>query len=171
MTIKYDFNENNKKATERSETTYKPQTPVKNTVDNSSSIMYNKDRKNTAVNTPVTDFAKQWEDKHKDAFKYAGDSTKKSIDAGLKEAPDYMRDADEGTSFENVLTASVKRHLAQDSNNDKLHQSALMEMIGHLSRENKELYLKHIQPLQKYIDAKDEFDIRRLYKDCRIFRL
>ena len=142
-----------------------------NAVDNSSSVRYNKDKKNTGTITPSTNFESQWKEKNQGLFKYAGDSTKKSIDAGLNEAPDYMQDADKGTSFENVQTASVKRHLAKDSNNDKLHQSALMEMIGHLSRENKELYLKHIQPLQKYIDAKDEFDIRRLYKDCRIFRL
>ena len=44
-------------------------------------------------------------------FKYAGDSAKKSVDKGLKEAPSYMKDADEGTSFADVQTASVKRTL------------------------------------------------------------
>ena len=43
MAIKYDFNENNKKITERRETT-----PAKNPVDNSSSIMYNG---NKGINT------------------------------------------------------------------------------------------------------------------------
>ena len=71
MAIKYDFNENNKKATERSETTYKPQTPVKNTVDNSDSVRYNKDRKNTAINTPVTNLVKQWKEKNEELFKYS----------------------------------------------------------------------------------------------------
>ncbi len=85
---------------------------------------------------------------------------KKSIHAGLDEAPSYMQDADEGTSFENVQTASVKRHLAKDANADKLFNASIMEMIGHLSKENKGSYLKHAQPLQKYIDAKDEFDFK-----------
>ncbi len=73
---------------------------------------------------------------------------------------DYMQDADEGTSFENVQTASVKRHLAKDSNNDKLFNASIMEMIGHLSKENKELYLKNAEPLETYIDAKDKFDFK-----------
>ena len=44
-----------------------------------------------------------------------------------------MKDADEGTSFENVQTASVKRHLSNDANDDKLLNASIMEMIGHLS--------------------------------------
>ena len=71
-----------------------------------------------------------------------------------------MQDADEGTSFENVQTASVKRHLANDANDNKLYNVSMMELIGHLSKDNKETYLKHAQPLQKYIDAKDEFDFK-----------
>ena len=46
-----------------------------------------------------------------------------------------MRDADEGTTFADVQTASVKQNLAKDANDNKLHNSALMEMIGHLSNE------------------------------------
>ena len=84
----------------------------------------------------------------------------KSINSGLYEAPDYMQDSDEGTSFEDVQTASVKRHLANDANDDKLYNAAMMELIGHLSKDNKETYLKHTQPLQKYIDVKDEFDFK-----------
>ena len=71
-----------------------------------------------------------------------------------------MQDTDEGTYFGDVQTASVKRHLAKDSNNEKLYNASMMEMIGHLSKDNKETYLKHAQPLQKYIDAKDEFDFK-----------
>ena len=47
-------------------------------------------------------------------------------------------DADEGTYFTDVQTASVKRHLAKDANDNKLHNSASMEMIGHLSNEKQE---------------------------------
>ena len=71
-----------------------------------------------------------------------------------------MQDTDEGTYFGDVQTASVKRHIAKDSNNEKLYNASMMEMIGHLSKDNKETYLKHAQPLQKYIDAKDEFDFK-----------
>jgi len=48
---------------------------------------------------------------------------------------DYLRDADEGTYFGDVQTASVKRHLVKDSNNEKLYNASMMEMIGHLSTE------------------------------------
>ena len=109
---------------------------------------------------PLTDFANQWKEKNQGLFKYAGDGAKNSVDKGLKEAPDYMQDADEGTSFENVQTASVKRHLANDANDTKLYNSAVMEMIGHLSKDNKENYLKHAQPLINYIDTKDKFDFK-----------
>ena len=47
-------------------------------------------------------------EKNHGLFKYAGDSAKKSVDKGLKEAPDYMQDADDSTSFENIQTASIK---------------------------------------------------------------
>ena len=156
MAINYDFNENNKKSTERGTI----ETPAKKTVDNSDAIMYNKDRNHAPFKTPSTDFVSQWKDKNQGLLKYAGDRAKKSIHAGLKEAPDFMRDADEGTSFENVQTASVKRRLANDANDSKLYNSATMEMIGHLSKENKKPYLKASQPLQKYIDVKDEFDFK-----------
>ena len=129
-------------------------------MDNSNSIMYNKNKENTLSITPLTDFAKQWKEKNQSALKYAGDSAKKSIHAGLNEAPSFMADADEGTYFGDVQTASVKRHLAKDSNNEKLYNASMMEVIGHLSKDNKETYLKHALPLQKYIDAKDEFDFK-----------
>ena len=122
--------------------------------------MYNKDKKNTGTITPSTDFESQWKEKNQGLFKYAGDGAKKSVDKGLKEAHDYMQDADEGTSFENVQTASVKRHLANDANDNKLYNASIMEMIGNLNKDNKETYLKHPQPLQKYIDVKDEFDFK-----------
>ena len=123
--------------------------------------MYNEGKKNDLFGTSLPDFAKQWEEKNQGALKYAGDSAKKSIHAGLEEAPSYMQDADEGTSFADVQNASVKRQLAKDSNNNKLHNSALMEMIGHLSKNNKEPYLKHTLPLQTFIDAKDKFDFNQ----------
>ena len=46
--------------------------------------------------------------------------------------------ADEGTYFSDVQTSSLKQHLAKDANDNKLHNSALMEMIGHLSNEKQE---------------------------------
>ncbi len=73
---------------------------------------------------------------------------------------DSMKDADEGTNFEDVQSASVKWRLANDSNNAELSKKASMEMIGHLSKENKEPYLKHTEPLQTYINAKDEYDYK-----------
>ena len=45
MSIEYDFNQNNKKLTERSESTYKPHPSAKKTVDNPNDIMYNKNKK------------------------------------------------------------------------------------------------------------------------------
>ena len=129
-------------------------------MDNSDAIMYNKDRNHAPFKTPSTDFVSQWKEKNQGLLKYAGDRAKKSIHAGLKEAPDFMRDADEGTSFENVQNASVKRRLANDANDSKLYNSATMEMIGHLSKENKGPYLKAAQPLKRYIDTKDEFDFK-----------
>ena len=122
--------------------------------------MYNKYRNHAPFKTSSKDFVSQWKDKNQGLLKYAGDRAKKSINAGLEEAPDFMRDADEGTSFENVQNASVKRRLANDANDSKLYNSATMEMIGHLSKENKGPYLKAAQPLQKYIDVKDEFDFK-----------
>ena len=129
-------------------------------MDNSDAIMYNKDRNYAPFKPPATDPLSQWKEKNQGLLKYAGDRAKKSINAGLEEASDFMRDADEGTSFENVQTASVKRRLANDANDSKLYNSATMEMIGHLSKENKGPYLKAVQPLQKYIEAKDEFDFK-----------
>ncbi|MBR0278111.1 MAG: hypothetical protein IJQ50_06605 [Clostridia bacterium] len=128
-------------------------------MDNLSSIVYNNIRNNTSA-TSATDYASQWKEKNKLFLKYAGDGAKKSIDKGLKEAPLFMRDAGEGTSFENVQTASVKRQLANDANNHDLYNSSMMEMIGYLSDENKEKYLENVQPLQRYIDVKDEFDFK-----------
>lgn len=150
----------NENIAEMRETDYKPPTSVKNTVDNSNSVLYNESKENNVIKNPVTDFAKAWEEKNQSVLKYAGDSAKKSINAGLEEASSFMKDADEGTSFEKVQDASVKWKLANDSNNSKLSNSAMHELIGHLSSENKDIYLEDAQPLQTYIDAKDEFDFK-----------
>ena len=159
---KYPKTQKTNNNTERRENTYQPQTVAKKTVDNSSSLMYNKSKGNTGIKQPATlrDFTSSWKQKNENALKYAGDSVKKSVDTGLKEASNFMRDADEGTKFEDVQTASVKWKLANDSNNKKLSNIAMKEMIGHLSKENKEPYLKDTQPLQTYIDSKDEFDYK-----------
>lgn len=147
---------------ERRENTYQPQVPTKKTMDNSASTPYNKIKENNAIKQPTAlrDFASQWKQKNQNALKYAGDLAKKSINAGLEEAKSFMKDADEGTSFEKVQDASVKWKLAQDSNNAKLLKNAQNEMIGHLSKENRDTYLKDTQPLQAYVDAKDEFDYK-----------
>ena len=62
------------------------------------------------------------------------------MDTGHKKVPTVMKDANEGTSFEDVVTASVKRHLANDANDNKLYNASMMELIGHLSKDNKEIY-------------------------------
>ena len=85
-------------------------------MDNSSSVMYNKNKQKDLFSTPITDFAKQWKEKNQGLFNYAGDGAKNSVDKGLKETHDYMRDADERTRFEEVQTASVKRYLQTKGN-------------------------------------------------------
>ena len=164
MATMYEINKNGTKQniTEGRDSVYKPQTTAKKTMDNSNSFLYNKNKENNGIKQPsaVTDFAQKWKDKNQSVLKYAGDSAKKSINAGLDEVNSFMKDADEGTSFEKVQDASVKWKLANDANNNKLANSAMREMIGHLSKENKEPYLKDTQPLQTFIDAKDEFDYR-----------
>ena len=117
---------------------------------------------NTGIMKPVPlrNFTSQWKQKNQDALKYAGDLTKESINKGLEEASSFMKDSDEGTSFEKVQDASLKWRLAQDSNNPNLLKKAQNEMIGHLSKENKDTYLKDAEPLQAYVDAKDEFDYK-----------
>lgn len=91
-------------------------------------------------------------------LKYAGDKAKESIDKGLDDAYVFMKDADSGTKFQDVQNASVKRQLAIDANDSKLEKLAANEMIGHLSDENKEVYLKNTAPLSDYINTKDKYD-------------
>ena len=81
-------------------------------------MMYNKKKENTGIKQPTAlgDFASSWKQKNENALKYAGDSAKKSIDEGLKQASDFMKDADEGPKFEDVQTASVKWGLGIDAN-------------------------------------------------------
>lgn len=131
-------------------------------MDNSNSILYNKNRENTGIVQPrsLRDFSSRWKEKNQNALKYAGDLAKESIEKGLADAKIFMKDADDGTSFEKVQDASVKWMLAQDSNNPQLLKIAQNEMIGHLSTENKDTYLKNAKPLQTYVDAKDEFDYK-----------
>ena len=100
-------------------------------------MMYNKGKENTEHPSLLRDFTSSRKQKNENALKYAGDSAKKSIDEGLKQASNFMKDADNGTKFEDVQTASVKWKLANDSNNKKLSNIAMKEMIGHLSKENK----------------------------------
>ncbi len=153
MAIKNEFfeTENNKKAQSQ------------NTMDNSGGMRYNKNITDAflAKKEPFESSFVSWYDKNKGALKYAGDSTKESVEKGLSEAPTYMKDAEPGTNFTDVQTASVKRSLAKDANDKGLYNSAVMEMIGLLSTENKDPYLSQSQPLQTYIDAKDKFDFLR----------
>ena len=158
-------NKMNQNIEERRENTLQIQPKAKNPMDNSSSILYNKGSnkmENTGIMKPVPlrNFTSQWKQKNQDVLKYAGDSTKESVNKGLEEANSFMKDADESTSFEKVQDASVKWRLAHDSNNQNLLKKAQHEMIGHLSKENKNTYLKNLLPLQDYIDAKDEFDYK-----------
>ncbi len=152
MAIKNEFfeTENNKKA------------QTQNTMDNSGGIGYNDNIGNTflAGKDPFEASMGEWYKKYNDSLKYAGDSAKESVKNGLNEAPSYMKDAEPSTNFTDVQTASVKRSLAKDANDQGLYNSAVMEMIGLLSTENKEPYLKQAQPLQTYIDAKDNFDFK-----------
>ena len=158
-------NKMNQNIEERRENTQQILPKAKNPMDNSTSILYNKGSnkmENTGIMKPLPlrNFTYQWNQKNQDALKYAGDSTKESVNKGLEEANSFMKDADEGTSFEKIQDASVKWRLAQDSNNPNLLKKAQHEMIGHLSKENKNTYLKNLLPLQDYIDAKDEFDYK-----------
>ncbi len=122
--------------------------------------MYNVNKEKIHPVGEVDSTAQGWLDKNKDSLKYAGDKAKKSIHAGLEDAHSFMKDADEGTSFGKVQDAAVKWRLASDANDKRLANTARNEMIGHLSSENKETYLKDAQPLQSYIDAKDVYDYR-----------
>jgi len=63
MTLAINFTEDKnypkQNIAERREITFKPQAFTKNTVDNSNSIIYNKNKENTLNITLLTDFAKQ----------------------------------------------------------------------------------------------------------------
>lgn len=69
-------------------------------MDKSKIVMYNNGKESTSVSDTL--LSQNWKEKNKDSMRYAGDSAKKSIDAGLKEALDFMRDADE--SLLTILT-------------------------------------------------------------------
>ena len=147
--------------TEGRDNEYIQQTYDKKDMDNSEQVLYNNDNKyNSNTKTSDTDYAEQWMNKNQGLLRYAGDRAKKSINAGLAEAPSYMKDATEDTSFEKVQDTAVKRSLANDANDTKLYNLAVNEMIGHLSSENKEPYLKDALPLKNYIEAKDEYDFK-----------
>ena len=127
--------------------------PAQKNVDNSESVLYSKD-----IDSSPEDLKTQWKTSNSDLLKYAGDKAKESIDKGLDDAYVFMKDADSGTKFQDVQNASVKRQLAIDANDSKLEKLAANEMIGHLSDENKEVYLKNIAPLSDYINTKDKYD-------------
>ncbi len=144
----------------KQKTQKEPNNFYKDYVDKSKNKMYNETNEKTYPTVGVNSTAQGWLDKNKDSLKYAGDKAKKSIHAGLEDAHSFMKDADEGTSFGKVQDAAVKWRLASDANDKRLAHTARNEMIGHLSAENKEAYLKDAQPLQAYIDAKDAYDYR-----------
>ena len=131
------------------------QTIVKKSVDNSKKMIYN-DYKENFGNYP----AENWKENHKEILRYAGDGARKSIDKGLSEAKGFMKDATDATNREKVYDTAVKWRLAVDSHNGELYKSAQNEMIGHLSNENKEPYLRSARPMSEFIDAKDEFDYK-----------
>ena len=162
MSKNYEMNEKQKHyTTEGRDNEYIQQTYDKKDMDNSEQVLYNNDNKyNSNTKTSDTDYAEQWMNKNQGLLRYAGDRAKKSINAGLAEAPSYMKDATEDTSFEKVQDTAVKRSLASDANDTKLYNLAVNEMIGHLSSENKEPYLKDALPLKNYIEAKDEYDFK-----------
>lgn len=162
MTKNYKMNEKQTDyTTEGRDNEYIQKTYDKKDMDNLEQVLYNNDNKyNSEMKTSDTDYAEQWMNKNQGLLRYAGDRAKKSINAGLAEAPSYMKDAKDDTSFEKVRDTAVKRSLAKDANDSKLYNLAVNEMIGHLSSDNKEPYLKGALPLQNYIEAKDEYDFK-----------
>ncbi len=83
-----------------------------------------------------------------------------------KPKPIMYNDSKKSTGLSNTYVPGTLLSQAwKDKNKDSMRyadlvKKATMEIIGHLSKENKEPYLKHAEPLQTYIDAKDEFDYR-----------
>ncbi|MBQ6906766.1 MAG: hypothetical protein IJQ28_00165, partial [Clostridia bacterium] len=124
----------------------------KKEIDKFNSLLYNKN--NNTLNDA-------WKRTKEMELRYAGDSARESVEKGLKESSDFMKDAPEGTDYGKVQTASVKWRLANDTDNKELQKSAFDELTGHLSSENKETYLKNARSLQEYINAKDTFDYKR----------
>ena len=128
---------------------------MKTFVDNSKRMLYND---NEGIGTGFT--SQIWKSKNNELLKYIGDDTKKSIDKGLLEAKDFISDAYDEADLEKIYDASVKWRLAADSQNDELCTSARNEMIGHLSEENKNLYLKSARPISEFIDSKENYDYK-----------
>ena len=161
MAIKY----NNKSKTERRE---------EKSVDNLYNTMYNNGNNTTKYD--VSDYVKKnepdttkrflfaseidgWAKKNSDAIKYAGDGAINSIKKASKDYINkYLKDAPEETDKDELFGSIAKWQLARDANDEKRGRVAMNNIIGHMSTENKDHYLKEQIPLTEYVNAKDDFD-------------
>ena len=130
-------------------------------VDNSSNSFYNDYKERTENKNNGSALAHSfidWKKRNRDSIKYAGDNALESMKKGFADAANFMKDAGKSTNLEDVENTAVKWQLANDANDEELYRAAQSEMIGHLSDENKEEYLKNAVPLSEYIEAKDTYD-------------
>ena len=102
-----------------------------------------------------------WAKKNQDAIKYAGDGAINSIKKASNDyLNEYLKDAPEETDKDELFGSIAKWQLARDANDEKRGNVARNNIIGHMSTENKDHYLKEQIPFSEYVKAKDEFDYK-----------
>ncbi len=116
-------------------------------------------KKITSVEQSSNPFA-DWKTFNKPILSLAGDGAIQSVEKGLAESQKFINEAYEGANSAKIMDASVKWSLANDAHNQELSNRARDEMIGHMSKENKGIYLKDTLPLTTYINAKDDYDYK-----------
>lgn len=162
MAIKY----NNKYETERRYGIQKSMDKLYDTMYNygkdTSQTENDTQKKNEPDTTKRFNFASEidgWAKKNSDAIRFAGDGVINSIKRASKDYLNkYLKDAPEATDKDELLSSIVKWQLARDANDDKRGKVAMNNIIGHMSTENKDHYLKEEIPLSEYVNAKDDFD-------------
>ena len=102
-----------------------------------------------------------WAKKNQDAIKYAGDGAINSIKKASNDyLNEYLKDAPEETDKDELFGSIAKWQLARDANDEKRGIVARNNIIGHMSTENKDHYLKEQIPFSEYVKAKDDFDYK-----------
>ena len=102
-----------------------------------------------------------WAKKNQDAIKYAGDGAINSIKKASNDyLNEYLKDAPEETDKDELFGSIAKWQLARDANDEKRGNVARNNIIGHMSTENKDHYLKEQIPFSEYVKAKDDFDYK-----------